>query len=726
MGSSELTAPRITAPRIAELLGLSLPAVLKRIRRNQIPGRKRAKGKGLEYCLEDLPADWQAKIRAALEPRDFADGGGMVEPEPQPQPETPAPVLPPMPTPPPTGAWLEIAADHPAPTGTPATQRMQARLLLLMIVRPWCEAHGIAQKLDCELQFCRAFNAHLIQLPGWLYETLGTVSRSTIHRWRAMQREDATLLKGNFARARGGLIKDNPELLDEVYAILSHLGPLAAPRNCLRVLKASVHPEMVPSYGQLQRFLFELRTEDRATWLRLTNPKAHRDSIAVAAGSRSRGLWPNDKWEIDFTRNDLLLEMGDRVARFSVGLCVDVATRRRRAIVSPAPKGATTAELMARCVREWGVPQVLVPDNGREFINERITRFCAALGVVIDPPPPGTPQGKPHVERAFRHLNGTMETLPSFVGHNTGQRSQIREHKGEHALVELAMQAAAFQAWLDLWCHETEREVHSSLGRSPLEQLDRFVRQGWEAVPCTLSDAALAELTCRSWARKVGRSHISIEGRRYLTERLGDLVGKQVLVYEVPEDICRVRLYSPDMAEFYGEAQWEIYLSPAEQAEIAGRAKRLQKEVNLRTAAVKRQGKKLTEQFAKRPDRLLSPTAQEEMLQQMAEPLRAVPSRPTAVPSPRVAAMPLTPNQQAIQARLEAEQREAEQRATSQPEDLTQKYYREFYIPHREGKRVDPDILQWAENLHPKAKARFERLSSQFYELEFVGVDQRA
>lgn len=629
-----------TAPRIAELVGNSLPAVLKRLRKAQILGRKRTKGKGLEYALTDLPADWQAKIREALADHS-ADTSKKVEPAPATEPKTDTrgqiPKLPPPPPPRNEGSWLEIVRDHPAPTGTKATQRMQARLLLLMIVGPWCEAQGIGKKVDCELRFCEAFNQHLIQLPAWLYDQLGSVSRATIQRWRQLQQQDATLLKGQFARAKGGLISANPEVEAEVQAALAHIGPTAGPTNTLRVLRGSMlHPEALPSYGQLQRYLLELRTEDPATWLNLTNPKAHRDSMAVAVGSRSRGLWPNDKWEIDFTRNDVLLRINGEVARFAVGLCVDVATRRRRAILSPAPKGEATAELLARCVREWGIPRVLVPDNGKEFINQRVTRFAAALGCVVDPPPPGTPQGKPHVERAFGYLNGTMETLPSFVGHNTGQRAEIRKHKGEDNLVNMAMEAPTFQQWLDLWCTETEQAKHESLGRSPLEQLQRFVGQGWEPVPCTLSDQALTELCCQSWERKAGRSHISIEGRRYITEQLGLLVGKPLLAYSVPEDICRVRLYSPDMAEFYGEAQWDIYMTREEQAEAAAKAKTLQSTVRAKSAAVKRRGKQITKGFEKRPDRLLSPTAELEVMQAMAEPLR----EPLPQAEPKLVAIP--------------------------------------------------------------------------------------
>jgi hypothetical protein len=58
----------LSAPRIADLAELSNRAVLKRLQRNAIPGRKRAKGKGLEYNVSNplFFDDWRQKIEAKL------------------------------------------------------------------------------------------------------------------------------------------------------------------------------------------------------------------------------------------------------------------------------------------------------------------------------------------------------------------------------------------------------------------------------------------------------------------------------------------------------------------------------------------------------------------------------------------------------------------------------------------------------------------------------------
>jgi putative transposase len=329
----------------------------------------------------------------------------------------------------------------------------------------------------------------------------------------------------------------------------------------------------------------------------------------------------------------VLLRIDGEVARFSVGMCIDVATRRRKTIVSHAPRGHATAALMGRCVADWGMPHVVRPDNGKEFINERIVRLCGALGVVLDPPPPGTPEGKPFVERAFNTLNQHMEVLPSFVGHNTGQRAQIRELKGENTLIDLAMDVADFQAWLDDWCDEQHATLHSEMKRTPNQQLEHFIKAGWEPKPMPFDVVTMEQLSARSWGRTAGRSHISVEGRKYITERLGELAGKDVVVYEVPDDICRIRVYSPDLKEFYGEAQWEIHLTAEEQAEMAAKAKAIQAGMNERFGLAKRRSKKLERDFAKRPDKLLRPTAEAAALQQVSEvfrpevlPLREEPS----------------------------------------------------------------------------------------------------
>jgi hypothetical protein len=508
---------------------------------------------------------------------------------------------------------LEVFDQVERPDGPRAEVRAQARAWVLQLVQPWCCQQGIEKAVDCEQQFCNHYNRGRVPVPGWVREFVKKTSRATLHRWR--QRRDLPTpegqinlpLSGHFERQKGGLIRNTPELEKRVWAIIEQLGLVACgPVNVHRKLEQlDLPPEISPSYAQTLRYLQWFERERRAHFLYLASPKDFRNKVEVAIGRLDQDLEPNDRWQLDFTRNDVLLQLEGKVARFAVGMVIDIATRRRKVLLSPVPKGITTALLVTQAILEWGMPVELRPDNGKEFINKRVTGLTNTLGIIVNPCLPGKPQEKGNVEKALGDFVKACEAEPSFIGHNVSDRQRIREAKGEEYLISKAVPFEVFQAWCDNWCEQVHNRPHRGVGMegmSPNERLEHFIAQGWQPTPC---DRTEEELTRLAFSKVVTarRDCVVWDTRRYITENLGLVsAGDRLRICLDGMDLRQVHVYSEDFSQYFGIAKWEIALSKEEMIAAAQKGKAIQKATLEGVKAGAKEGKKLAELWEKRPD----------------------------------------------------------------------------------------------------------------------------
>jgi hypothetical protein len=533
-----------------------------------------------------------------------------------------------------SGDWqLTHCKDFERPMGTRSEVRAAARALVLALVAPWCVRHRVEGQVDCEYRFCEAYGLGQVAVPDWVREHVRRVSRSTLHRWRQLRDQGSAgtdvavgPLGGKHRSGPLNGIREDAELEKMVWGVLSEQTLAACgPRTVYRRLQRALPEEQCPSYAQVLRYLRWFQTECKVQFLTLVSPKDFRNKVAMAIGRLDQDLEPNQRWQLDFTRNDVLLELEGKVARFAVGMVLDVATRRRKVLLSPVPKGETTALLLLAAIEDWGMPTEIRPDNGREFINSRITTLCNTLGIIVNPCIPGKPQEKGNVEKALGDLVRRMEAEPSFVGHNVAQREQIRAAKGEQFLLENAPQFETFQRWLDALTEEIHQTAHTGVGMdglSPNAKLAEFVAQGWRRTDCPLGETELrrlaysAEVTAR-------RDCVVWEGKRYITEHLALVsAGDKLRVAMDGNDLRRIHVYSLDMQNYYGMAKWEIAMSKAELIAAAQTAKRIQQGIVAGTKEAAKAGKRVVRELEKRPDLALSPTADLVAQQQVTEAVR--------------------------------------------------------------------------------------------------------
>ncbi|MBW4484931.1 MAG: DDE-type integrase/transposase/recombinase [Tildeniella torsiva UHER 1998/13D] len=521
---------------------------------------------------------------------------------------------------------LETAHQQPRPIGPNKEVRAKARALMLELVEPWCWKNNIDRKVDCELAFCNAYEAGEIAVPDWVRQFCSRVSRTTLHNWRKLQFAPADgapigPLGGRFEKQKGGYIHQNPELEKVVHGILKEQSIVAAQprvvhRRLQEIFKHAVNTDLTcPSYAQVLRYLQWFKAERWAQYLALTSPKDYRNKVEMAIGRLDQDCVPNSRWQLDYTPLDLMLKLpgATEPKRFHVAMCLDVATRRRKLLLSVTPKGITTALLLMACIEDWGMPDELRPDNGSEFKNNLISHdVCRTLGIVFNPCTPGRPMEKGNVEKALGDLMRDLRTEPSFVGHSVDDRQRIREAKGEKYLLDAAPNFDSFQAWLDSWVEMTHNRAHGGLGMesmTPLERLEHYQGQGWQRRDCPLSQTELRRL-CYSKEVKARRDYLVFDTRRYITENLAKVSAGQTLRVTMDGlDLRNIHVYNQAMTEYYGTATWDVFVTREELMVAAQRGDQMQKGTTNAVRAGAREGQKIAQEWQRRPDKALGANA---------------------------------------------------------------------------------------------------------------------
>lgn len=496
------------------------------------------------------------------------------------------------------------------------------RLVLVQVFETFkqkCVAEG-RKAVDCDLEFIRLYDSHQIELPEGLREAFPKCpSRATLQKLVKDNREggSAALIYAPGKRGKASKIKGDPVLEQEVQAAIANLGPKASSVDLYKLLqRMGSDKAKTLSRENLQYYCVHLQTNQKALWVNLTDPKGYKNSATPKFGTRSLDYSPNDLWELDFTRNDIVLKLGNERKRFCIGGCIDVATRRVRFILSTAPRGEATAELLLRCVRDWGLPRTVRPDNGKEFLNRQVKNLAHHLKFDLDPCIPGKPEEKPHIERIFGTLNHDLiPLLPSYVGNSVAQRQGIREAKGEETLMELAMDFEQFENWVDLWRRNYEQAHHSTLGMSPIEKLGEFQKNGWQPVYTTSTDENLRMLALPHKLCTVQTYGIKYQNRQYIAAELGGLIGQKVMVLYDSTQPHRLWVLDSDQKQCLCEAKWDTTLTPEEAAALAVQAKAAAKPIAEAGTKARRGARNTAKRLQANPEMLLNPNTVAQMQQ---------------------------------------------------------------------------------------------------------------
>ncbi len=407
MGSTvDCTKDYFTALELAELMGISPRAVNKRANREGWPfklvdGRARG-GKIKLFRRAVLPVEWQARI-ASLR---AAQAAASIAPD--------SPEL----------AGFTAARNYledlqreaeekrlikerglAAFAALPEARKRSAEACyeILQMKDAFIAAGGFKPSQGIAL-FCAAVNEGRVALPDWVAEAAyltGKLCPATLYRW--MDRYEKCGMAGlakDYGKNAGRTLL-TPDMQDFIKAMIAEHPHVSLPKLMAGLTaraKTAGWQEEVPAPHVVYNYARRWRRENRVGLLSLHNPDESKSKHAFAAGNVSENVFRlNQVWESDATPGDIMLAEG----RHTVIGMIDVWSRRPKVLVAPSSKAEAIAALLRRCLLDWGVPEVLRTDNGKDFTARHMERVLNALEIEHDLCAPFTPEQKPHIERFF-------------------------------------------------------------------------------------------------------------------------------------------------------------------------------------------------------------------------------------------------------------------------------------------------------------------------------------
>lgn len=183
-----------------------------------------------------------------------------------------------------------------------------------------------------------------------------------------------------------------------------------------------------------------------------------------------------------------------------------------------------------------GLPMVIRPDNGLEFVCAALHDSCAAAGIDLVPTRPYHPHHKGKVERLHRTIDTEfLADLPHYTG---GPRDAAGKLWGSglpvlgiHELVH------RFDEWV--LAYNTRRAHQGIGGQTPLQRWTE------DATPLReIADQDLRWLLLGEEHRRVRKSGIRFHGHDYIAPELNGLVGEHVEVRFRPHDDTWIEVFT--------------------------------------------------------------------------------------------------------------------------------------------------------------------------------------
>ncbi|MDD4506223.1 MAG: DDE-type integrase/transposase/recombinase [Sulfurospirillaceae bacterium] len=151
------------------------------------------------------------------------------------------------------------------------------------------------------------------------------------------------------------------------------------------------------------------------------------DGLDVRPTGKRNYLNTNEEWQIDSTKFDFMAlnDLGE-AQRYDAISIVDVASKRRVSYLCDTSNSYSIVRLLRKALKRFEKPFIIKGDNGKDYMSEHFQNVCFDLGICYINTAPFAGREKGIVERQFRTIQHSyFETLPGFIGHNVGQRSEL-------------------------------------------------------------------------------------------------------------------------------------------------------------------------------------------------------------------------------------------------------------------------------------------------------------
>lgn len=319
-----------------------------------------------------------------------------------------------------------------------------------------------------------------------------------------------------------------------------------------------------PGYETVQKFL---KNQSEANKLARSGKIKVWDKQGKPVVRFDLTYYANQRWQIDHTRLDIWVRIWviDHWEVREVWLTVvfDAHSRSVAGFVlsHKQPDAWTTAVLLRKAVLpkdnpEWlnkGLPSVLQPDRGRDFMSRSVQASVAALGIIFDPDPAYYPNRKGKIERFFLTLDSHLRILP---GHHKAIGSSFGAAQ-KHLTVLLTREhlQTEIEHWIVKEYHQRE---HSETKRKPAELWEETVQ-----IRMPVSEESLDSFLLKSdKVRKIRNTGVDFHipgkgdnrGGRYWCYEFAWFYNREVTVSYNPEDLDSILVYCASTKEYIAEA----------------------------------------------------------------------------------------------------------------------------------------------------------------------------
>lgn len=220
-----------------------------------------------------------------------------------------------------------------------------------------------------------------------------------------------------------------------------------------------------------------------------------------------------------------------------------------RHAILPKKKRKSTINLVIH--GDWpcfGIPEIIVVDNGLEFHGKSLEQVAFILGILIQYCPKKEPQFKGVVERYLKTINYSfVHLLPGTSYAKYYQRGDYDPQ--EHAVLTLSEFKELFEKWLiDVYANT----VHRTLNTTPLEKWNSSAKSYTPRLPRSLNQlTAEIAISCK---RRLQHYGIRLHGLEYSHDDLAPILrrfgpGVQVTVTYDTNDLGTIRVFEPGSNE---------------------------------------------------------------------------------------------------------------------------------------------------------------------------------
>jgi len=214
------------------------------------------------------------------------------------------------------------------------------------------------------------------------------------------------------------------------------------------------------TYEQLRQYLNNFYLRKRYYVERLRNGESAAQKHKPRAGKVNRSA-PNERWEWDHTRMDNFVLYKGKEIRPWLSIIRDSYSGYiiSYLLLPYNPHAGTVANLILSAIKQYGLPQAIKTDWGKDFQSERVLAGLKELRVYVSKARPFSGWEKPVVEGGFRTIKLQFcKLMPGYSQQDPRFRKEIERVWGKEELLTFEEYEKKFSEYVENYNLEKAEE----------------------------------------------------------------------------------------------------------------------------------------------------------------------------------------------------------------------------------------------------------------------------